>query len=147
MCKCVLNTLRRSALPTKDNWYNQEAVSLTVNKQATEQSNTNLAKHLNHTALSQSANLIMAEDTRQDKRASFSAITEHNPNGMARTSAVASSKSGASKKLVIKNFKGIVTDRFPPFRYLQHHKSHRFVLIRKLSVSGLCTCFDCKSEV
>lgn len=47
----------------------------------------------------------MAEDTRQDKRASFSAITEHNTNGMARTSAVASSKSGASKKLVIKNFK------------------------------------------
>lgn len=47
----------------------------------------------------------MAEDTRQDKRASFSSITEHNPNGMARTSAVASGKSGASKKLVIKNFK------------------------------------------
>ncbi|KAF1392728.1 hypothetical protein PFLUV_G00031070 [Perca fluviatilis] len=47
----------------------------------------------------------MAEDTRQDKRASFSAIPEHNTNGMARTSAVASSKSGASKKLVIKNFK------------------------------------------
>ncbi|KAG8001321.1 Cullin-4A [Nibea albiflora] len=53
----------------------------------------------------------MAEDTRQDKRASFSALTEHNTNGMARTSsssssaAVASSKTGASKKLVIKNFK------------------------------------------
>uniref|UniRef100_A0A3B4WNB8 Cullin 4A n=1 Tax=Seriola lalandi dorsalis TaxID=1841481 RepID=A0A3B4WNB8_SERLL len=47
----------------------------------------------------------MAEDTRQDKRASFSAITEHNTNGMARTSAVASGKTGASKKLVIKNFK------------------------------------------
>lgn len=48
----------------------------------------------------------MAEDTRQDKRASFSNITEQlNTNGMARTSAVASSKSGASKKLVIKNFK------------------------------------------
>ncbi|XP_034436630.1 cullin-4A isoform X1 [Hippoglossus hippoglossus] len=47
----------------------------------------------------------MAEDTRQDKRASFSAITEHNTNGMGRTSAVASGKSGASKKLVIKNFK------------------------------------------
>ncbi|KAM3625151.1 uncharacterized protein V6R79_007536 [Siganus canaliculatus] len=47
----------------------------------------------------------MAEDTRQDKRASFSAIPEHNTNGMARTSAVASGKSGASKKLVIKNFK------------------------------------------
>uniref|UniRef100_A0A7N8X3I5 Cullin 4A n=1 Tax=Mastacembelus armatus TaxID=205130 RepID=A0A7N8X3I5_9TELE len=47
----------------------------------------------------------MAEDTRQDKRASFSAITEHSTNGMARTSAMASSKSGASKKLVIKNFK------------------------------------------
>lgn len=50
----------------------------------------------------------MAEDTRQDKRANFSAITEHNPNGMARTSALGSNKSGASKKLVIKNFKGIV---------------------------------------
>eukprot|EP00064_Thunnus_orientalis_P013669 superscaffoldBa00002263_g13709 len=47
----------------------------------------------------------MAEDTRQDKRASFSAITEHSTNGMARTSAVASGKTGASKKLVIKNFK------------------------------------------
>uniref|UniRef100_A0A3B4ZJY2 Cullin-4A n=1 Tax=Stegastes partitus TaxID=144197 RepID=A0A3B4ZJY2_9TELE len=47
----------------------------------------------------------MAEDTRQDKRASFSAITEHSTNGMARTSTVASGKSGASKKLVIKNFK------------------------------------------
>lgn len=46
-----------------------------------------------------SANLIMAEDTRQEKRASFS-------NGiMPRTSAVASGKTGASKKLVIKNFK------------------------------------------
>lgn len=46
-----------------------------------------------------SANLIMAEDTRQEKRASFS-------NGMMpRTSAVASGKTGASKKLVIKNFK------------------------------------------
>lgn len=96
-------------LSTKDKWFNKEVVLLTVNKQATGQSHTNLAKHLNHTALSQSANLIMAEDTRQDKRASFSAITEHNTNGMARTSAVASSKSGASKKLVIKNFKGIVT--------------------------------------
>uniref|UniRef100_A0A8D3BUR8 Cullin 4A n=1 Tax=Scophthalmus maximus TaxID=52904 RepID=A0A8D3BUR8_SCOMX len=48
----------------------------------------------------------MAEDTRQDKRASFSAIAEHNTNGMARSSAVASAKGGgASKKLVIKNFK------------------------------------------
>lgn len=54
----------------------------------------------------------MAEDTRQDKRASFSALTEHNTNGMARTSAVASGKTGASKKLVIKNFKGIVPDCF-----------------------------------
>lgn len=78
--------------------------------QATEQNNINLAKHLNHTVLSQSANLIMAEDTRQDKRASFSAITEHNRNGVARTSAVASSKTGASKKLVIKNFKGTDAD-------------------------------------
>lgn len=52
----------------------------------------------------------MAEDTRQDKRASFSAITEHSRNGMARTSAVVSSKSGASKKLVIKNFKGTDSD-------------------------------------
>lgn len=52
----------------------------------------------------------MAEDTRQDKRASFSAITEHSRNGMARTSAVVSSKSGASKKLVIKNFKGTDAD-------------------------------------
>uniref|UniRef100_A0A3B3X867 Cullin family profile domain-containing protein n=1 Tax=Poecilia mexicana TaxID=48701 RepID=A0A3B3X867_9TELE len=43
----------------------------------------------------------MAEDTRQDKRASFSALTEHSTNGMARTSG----KTGASKKLVIKNFK------------------------------------------
>uniref|UniRef100_UPI003AAEF061 cullin-4A isoform X2 n=1 Tax=Centroberyx gerrardi TaxID=166262 RepID=UPI003AAEF061 len=47
----------------------------------------------------------MAEDIRQDKRANFSALTEHNTNGVARTSAVASSKTGASKKLVIKNFK------------------------------------------
>lgn len=75
-------------------------------------------KHLNHTALSQSANLIMAEDTRQDKRASFSAITEHNTNGMARTSAMASGKSSASKKLVIKNFKGIVPDCFRVCYYL-----------------------------
>ncbi|XP_015235863.1 PREDICTED: cullin-4A [Cyprinodon variegatus] len=43
----------------------------------------------------------MAEDTRQDKRASFSALTEHSTNGMARTSG----KTGASKKIVIKNFK------------------------------------------
>lgn len=56
--------------------------------------------------LSQTANLIMAEDTRQEKRASFSAIGEHNTNGrMPRTSIVASGKTGASKKLVIKNFK------------------------------------------
>lgn len=41
----------------------------------------------------------MAEDTRQEKRSSFS-------NGMMpRTSAVASGKTGASKKIVIKNFK------------------------------------------
>lgn len=52
----------------------------------------------------------MAEDTRQDKRASFSAITEHSRNGMARTSAVASTKTGASKKIVIKNFKGTDAD-------------------------------------
>lgn len=109
VCKCVLNILRLSALSTKDN---KESVLLTVNKQAIEQSNSNSAKHLKHTAISQSANLIMAEDTRQDKRASFSAIPEHNTNGMARTSAVASSKSGASKKLVIKNFKGTVAHRF-----------------------------------
>lgn len=107
VCKCILNILRLPVLSTKDNEFNKESVLLTVNKQATEQYivNSNLAKHLNCTVLSQSANLIMAEDTRQDKRASFSAITEHNTNGMARTSAVASSKSGASKKLVIKNFK------------------------------------------
>lgn len=53
---------------------------------------------------------MMAEDTRQDKRASFSAITEHSRNGMARTSAVASAKTGASKKIVIKNFKGTHAD-------------------------------------
>uniref|UniRef100_A0A8C2W8R7 Cullin 4A n=1 Tax=Cyclopterus lumpus TaxID=8103 RepID=A0A8C2W8R7_CYCLU len=94
-------------LPSKDHRLNKEFVSPTVNKQAFEPPavHSNLVKHLDHTAVSQRANLIMAEDTRQDKRASFSAITEHNTNGMARTSAVASSKSGASKKLVIKNFK------------------------------------------
>uniref|UniRef100_A0A667YUQ2 Cullin 4A n=1 Tax=Myripristis murdjan TaxID=586833 RepID=A0A667YUQ2_9TELE len=48
---------------------------------------------------------MMAGDMRQDKRANFSALTEHNTNGVARSSAVASSKTGASKKLVIKNFK------------------------------------------
>lgn len=74
--------------------------------------------------LSQSANLIMAEDTRQDKRASFSAITEHNRNGMARTSTVASSKTGASKKLVIKNFKGTDAD-------------HLYVCYSSLTVSVL----------
>uniref|UniRef100_A0A3B3C9X7 Cullin-4A n=1 Tax=Oryzias melastigma TaxID=30732 RepID=A0A3B3C9X7_ORYME len=47
----------------------------------------------------------MAEDTRQNKRASFSALTELSTNGMARTPALASGKTGASKKLVIKNFK------------------------------------------
>ncbi|KAM9861186.1 cullin-4A isoform 2-T2 [Aulostomus maculatus] len=47
----------------------------------------------------------MAEDTRQDKRAGFSALTENNTNGMARTSTVTSGKTGASRKLVIKNFK------------------------------------------
>ena len=109
-----LHRLRLSALSTKDNRFDEGAALVTVNKQATEQSSTNLAKHLNHTALSQSANLIMAEDTRQDKRASFSAIAEHNTNGMARTTAVASGKTGASKKLVIKNFKGIVTDLSRP---------------------------------
>lgn len=94
-------------LPSKDHTFNKESVSPTVNKQAAEPPDvhSNLVKHLDHTAVSQRANLIMAEDTRQDKRASFSAITEHNTNGMARTSTVASSKSGASKKLVIKNFK------------------------------------------
>lgn len=49
---------------------------------------------------------MMAEDTRQDRRASFSALAEHSRNGMARASALASSKTGASKKIVIKNFKG-----------------------------------------
>lgn len=58
----------------------------------------------------------MAEDTRQDKRANFSAITEHNPNGMGRTSALGSNKSGASKKLVIKNFKGM--------KGLSHFRAH-----------------------
>ncbi|KAM4630960.1 cullin-4A [Polymixia lowei] len=48
---------------------------------------------------------MMAEDIRQDKKGNFSALTEHNTNGVARTSTVASSKTGASKKLVIKNFK------------------------------------------
>lgn len=50
---------------------------------------------------------MMAEDTRQ-KRSGFSALAGHGTNGMARTS----SKSGASKKIVIKNFKGIYC--FPP---------------------------------
>ncbi|XP_008308129.1 cullin-4A isoform X1 [Cynoglossus semilaevis] len=45
----------------------------------------------------------MAEDTRQDKRGGFCALTEHTNNGLARTSAVATGKT--SKKLVIKNFK------------------------------------------
>uniref|UniRef100_A0A6Q2X2N9 Cullin family profile domain-containing protein n=1 Tax=Esox lucius TaxID=8010 RepID=A0A6Q2X2N9_ESOLU len=48
---------------------------------------------------------IMAEDIRQDKKANFSALTEHNNNGVTRTSGLASNKTGASKKLVIKNFK------------------------------------------
>uniref|UniRef100_A0A6Q2X122 Cullin family profile domain-containing protein n=1 Tax=Esox lucius TaxID=8010 RepID=A0A6Q2X122_ESOLU len=47
----------------------------------------------------------MAEDIRQDKKANFSALTEHNNNGVTRTSGLASNKTGASKKLVIKNFK------------------------------------------
>ncbi|CAB1327449.1 unnamed protein product [Coregonus sp. 'balchen'] len=47
----------------------------------------------------------MAEDIRQDKKANFSALTEHNNNGVTRTSGLASNKAGASKKLVIKNFK------------------------------------------
>ncbi|KAI4891024.1 hypothetical protein NFI96_013882 [Prochilodus magdalenae] len=48
----------------------------------------------------------MAEDTRQIKKASFSALAEHS-NGVTKTpaSATMASKSGASKKLVIKNFK------------------------------------------
>lgn len=66
----------------------------------------------------------MAEDTRQDKRANFSAITEHNPNGMARTSALGSNKSGASKKLVIKNFKGIVFFNC----FCVHHRATSFPL-------------------
>uniref|UniRef100_A0A674BZF7 Cullin-4A n=1 Tax=Salmo trutta TaxID=8032 RepID=A0A674BZF7_SALTR len=50
-------------------------------------------------------NLIMAEDIRQDKKANFSALTEHNNNGVTKISGLASNKTGASKKLVIKNFK------------------------------------------
>ncbi|KAM9826637.1 cullin-4A isoform 2-T2 [Syngnathus typhle] len=46
---------------------------------------------------------MMAEDTRQEKRANFSALTD--TNGMTRTSSMSSGKSGTSKKLVIKNFK------------------------------------------
>ncbi|TNN67269.1 hypothetical protein EYF80_022518 [Liparis tanakae] len=87
----------------QDHRLNKESVSPTVNKQAVNplDVHSNLVKHLDRAAVSQRANLIMAEDTRQDKRASFSAITEHNTNGMTRTSsAVASSKSGASKKLL-----------------------------------------------
>lgn len=66
----------------------------------------------------------MAEDTRQDKRASFS-ITEHSANGMARTSAVASGKTGTSKKLVIKNFKGTVTEPLL-MRYLTAAVTQRY---------------------
>uniref|UniRef100_A0A8K9XI34 Cullin-4A n=1 Tax=Oncorhynchus mykiss TaxID=8022 RepID=A0A8K9XI34_ONCMY len=47
----------------------------------------------------------MAEDIRQDKKANFSALTEHNNNGVTKISGLASNKTGASKKLVIKNFK------------------------------------------
>uniref|UniRef100_A0A8C5FLC4 Cullin 4A n=1 Tax=Gadus morhua TaxID=8049 RepID=A0A8C5FLC4_GADMO len=47
----------------------------------------------------------MAEDIRQDKKGNFSALMEHNSNGVTRSSALAASKTGASKKLVIKNFK------------------------------------------
>ncbi|XP_077569029.1 cullin-4A [Stigmatopora nigra] len=45
----------------------------------------------------------MAEDTRQDKKVNFSALTD--TNGMTRTSSLSSAKSGTSKKIVIKNFK------------------------------------------
>nr|XP_061795990.1 cullin-4B-like isoform X1 [Nerophis lumbriciformis] len=45
----------------------------------------------------------MAEDTRQDKKLNFSALTD--TNGMTRTSSLSSGKSGTSKKIVIKNFK------------------------------------------
>uniref|UniRef100_A0A8C5AEH0 Cullin 4A n=1 Tax=Gadus morhua TaxID=8049 RepID=A0A8C5AEH0_GADMO len=48
---------------------------------------------------------MMAEDIRQDKKGNFSALMEHNSNGVTRSSALAASKTGASKKLVIKNFK------------------------------------------
>ncbi|XP_036413366.1 cullin-4A [Colossoma macropomum] len=48
----------------------------------------------------------MAEDTRQNKKANFSALAEHS-NGVTKSpaSAAMASKTGASKKLVIKNFK------------------------------------------
>lgn len=50
---------------------------------------------------------MMAEDTRQNKKTNFSALAEHS-NGVTKgpASAGMSSKTGASKKLVIKNFKG-----------------------------------------
>uniref|UniRef100_A0A4W4FKR1 Cullin family profile domain-containing protein n=1 Tax=Electrophorus electricus TaxID=8005 RepID=A0A4W4FKR1_ELEEL len=46
----------------------------------------------------------MAEDIRQNKIANFSGLAE-NSNGVTKTPAAMASKTGASKKLVIKNFK------------------------------------------
>lgn len=45
---------------------------------------------------------MMAEESRQNKSANFAALVE-NSNGVTKTQ---TSKSGTSKKLVIKNFKG-----------------------------------------
>lgn len=47
-------------------------------------------------------------DTTQNnqKRANFSALS--NPNGVSKTSPLVNTKPGAAKKLVIKNFKGMI---------------------------------------
>lgn len=53
--------------------------------------------------------------TNNQKRANFSAIT--NPNGVNKNSTIVTTKPGAAKKLVIKNFKGTVM--FVGYVYLQ----------------------------
>ena len=69
----------------------------------------------------------MAEDIRQDKKGNFSALMEHNSNGVTRSSALAASKTGASKKLVIKNFKGkAFLYELNTYRYVQCTKNDLF---------------------
>ena len=68
--------------------------------------NSSNSENIGSKRLKQEDNSMTDTTQNNQKRANFSALG--NPNGVSKTSPLVNTKPGAAKKLVIKNFKGMI---------------------------------------